>query len=248
MSGRTPPWWSPRGPGSPCASVSAATGQPATFRKVALPAPVGPAGVGGHPGGHRPRAAPSGWSPPAASSTASASGPRRCASSTGRAGLAGIASVAVAPDGHRVAVIAGGRLYLSVLTAADNGMQLSPPLPVRTLMRELTAVDWSSEGSLVVAGVRTDKDRVAITDVSIDGAVQTYRQPDLGTARITHLVAYPANPVINTGDANAVAYVADDVAYNVLSAPEADRRRRRGRAGAQPGGRAVLPTAPFFLN
>jgi hypothetical protein len=224
----------------------AATGQAATFRKVALPAPAG-----------RPvwAVTPEVTDPKGAVGLVVAGGklysfgigtaPPRLVD--GQGALAGIASVAVAPDGHRVAVIAGGRLYLSVLTAADNRMQLSPPLPVRTLMRELTAVDWSSEASLVVAGVRTDKDRVAITDVSTDGAEQTYRQLDLGTARITHLVAYPANPVVNSGDANAVAYVADNVAYNVLSQP------KRIVAGDVTGPVAspaagVLPTAPFFLN
>jgi hypothetical protein len=163
-------------------------------------------------------------------------------------GLRGVASVSVAPDGHRVAVVAGGRLYMTVLTPAGNGMQLSAPRPIGVLLRDLTAVDWGSEGSVVVAGVVGATNRVAITDVSIDGAVQNDRQPDLGAERITHLVAYPANPATTTsGDANAVAYVADNVAYDVVAEPK--RIGVTDIAGAVPSPAAgVLPTAPFFLN
>jgi hypothetical protein len=163
-------------------------------------------------------------------------------------GPARVTGVSVAPDGHRVAVVAGGRLYLSILTTAGNGMQLSPPRPIRVLLRDLTAVDWSSEGSVVVAGVVGATNRVAITDVSIDGAVQTDRQPDLGAERITHLVAYPANPATTTsGDANAVAYVADGVAYDVVTGPKRIGVADLAAPVPSPAD-GELPTAPFFLN
>ncbi len=162
-------------------------------------------------------------------------------------GTAGVQAVAVAPDGRRVAVVAGGRLYMSVITTAGNTMQLAPPRPIQVLLKDLSAVDWSSEGFVVVAGVRDETRRVAITDVSIDGAVQNNRQADLGTARITHLVAYPANPVVPDGDAKAVSYVADSVAYDVVGEPK--RIAVTDVAGPVPGpAPGVLPSAPFFLN
>jgi hypothetical protein len=225
---------------------SAVSGKPGAFRKAALPAPVG-----------RPVWAitPEGADAGGAVGLVPAKG-RIYSFGTGAAGPRSVAwqggpsnvdAVAVAPDGHRVAVVAGGRLYLSVLTNADNGMQLSPPRQIRTLLGDLTAVDWSSEGSLLVAGLRADTARVAIMEVTIDGAVQTDRQADLGTARITYLVAYPANPVTNSEGANAVAYVADNVAYDVLQTPKrisvADIA---GTVSNPPAG--TLPTAPFFLN
>jgi hypothetical protein len=162
-------------------------------------------------------------------------------------GPTGVQAVAVAPDGRRVAVVAGGRLYMSVLTTGGNTMQLAPPRPIQVLLKDLSAVDWSSEGFVVVAGVRGETRRVAITDVSVDGAVQTNRQADLGTALISHLAAYPANPVVPDGDAKAVSYVAQDVAYDVVGEPK--RIAVADIAGPVPSPVAgVLPTAPFFLN
>jgi hypothetical protein len=160
-------------------------------------------------------------------------------------GPARVDSVSVAADGHRVAVVAGGRLYLSVLTTDDSGMKMSEARVVPTQLQQLTAVDWSSESSVVVAGTG-GADRRAIADVSIDGAVQTNRQPDLGEATITHLVAYPANPVTGV-DANSVAYMAGGIAYDVLGAPKpivvADL------AGPTPSPAAgQRPVNPFFLN
>ena len=162
-------------------------------------------------------------------------------------GPTGVQAVAVARDGRRVAVVAGGRLYMSLLSSAGNSMQLAPPRLIQVLLEDLSAVDWSSESFVLVAGVGGETGRVAITDVSIDGAVQTNRQADLGTARITHLVAYPANPVVPDGDAKTVSYVADDVAYDVLGEPK--RIAVTDIAGPVPSPAAgVLPTAPFFLN
>jgi hypothetical protein len=162
-------------------------------------------------------------------------------------GPTGVQAVAVAPDGRRVAVVAGGQLYMSILTSAGNSMQLAAPRLIPVLLRDLSAVDWSSEGFVLVAGVSGESGRVAITDVSIDGAVQTNRQADLGTAVITHLVAFPANPVVPDGDAKTVSYVADGVAYDVLGEPK--RIAVTDIAGPVPSPAAgVLPAAPFFLN
>jgi hypothetical protein len=121
---------------------------------------------------------------------------------------------------------------------------MSAPRVVPTQLRDLTAVDWSSEGSVVVAGTG-GANRRAIADVSIDGAVQTNRQPDLGEAQISHLVAYPANPVTGV-DANSVAYMAGGIAYDVLGAPTPI-----GAAdvvGPQVPNATVRPGYPFFLN
>ena len=85
------------------------------------------------------------------------------------------------------------------------------------MLRDLTAVDWSSEASLVVAGVRPDYERVAITEVSIDGAAQTTRLPDLGSDPVTYLAAVPGQPgPRRRRPPGAIAYVLDDAAYDVL--------------------------------
>jgi Lipoprotein LpqB beta-propeller domain len=162
-------------------------------------------------------------------------------------GPSGIDTVAVAPDGHRIAVVAGGRLYLSVVTVGNDGLRASPPRQVRTLLRDLTAVDWSSESSLVVSGVRPDTGRVALMDVSIDGASQVDRLSDLGNVKVSYLAAYPANPIRGAGDADAVAYVANNLAYDAFSDPQ--RIDARDVSGpVRNAGAAAPPTAPFFLE
>jgi hypothetical protein len=161
-------------------------------------------------------------------------------------GPGAITGVSVAPDGRRTAVVAGGRLYLAVMSGDGTGVQLSTPREIRTLLRNLTVVDWGSESTLVVAGTRADTKRIAIAYVSIDGVSQTDRLDDLGTARVTDLVAYPANPVNPTDDPGAVAYMADRVAYNVLKDPEPIVPG--DLAGPLPNpAPAAGPSAPFFL-
>lgn len=160
---------------------------------------------------------------------------------------AAVSAVAVAPDANRVAVVAGGRLYIAAMSVIGNGVQITQPRLIRTLMRDLTAVDWSSESSVVVAGVLYDQvrtGRVAIADVSIDGASQTNRLADLGTARVRHLVAYPANPATTSGGATSVAYDAGGGAYDVLAGPVLISAGNLVTP-VPPGSR---PSAPFFLE
>jgi lipoprotein LpqB-like beta-propeller protein/sporulation and spore germination protein len=162
------------------------------------------------------------------------------------AGRPAISVVAVAPDGHRVALVAGGRLYLSVLVAGGDGLQLAPPMEVRTPMSKLTAVDWSSEGWLVVGGTGPG-DRVAITDITLDGARISPRLDDLGTEQISYLTAYPANPVNLQQHSDSVAYAAGGGAYDALAeATKISFRDLVNPPASSPNG--ATPTAPLFLR
>jgi hypothetical protein len=156
-----------------------------------------------------------------------------------------ITAVAVAPDARRVALLAGGRLYVAALSGGD-GAQLSSPHVVHTELREPTAVDWSSEGLLVVAGVRTDSQRVAIMEVSIDGAAQTERLPDLGSNPVTYLTAVPANPTRGEETSGAIAYVLDNAAYDEVNPGPIEVTDLAEQVTDPP--KDVLPGAPFFLN
>jgi Lipoprotein LpqB beta-propeller domain/Sporulation and spore germination len=162
-------------------------------------------------------------------------------------GMSEISGVAVAPDARRLALLSRGQLYVAALSTSDDGLQLSAPTLVRTTMQDLTAVDWSGEGMLVVAGTKPASKRVAIMNVSVDGASQTDRGlSDLGTNPVTYLSAYPADPARNEETATVLAYVLDGSAYDELNA------ERIGVADlAQPVTNprpGVLPTAPFFLG
>lgn len=161
-----------------------------------------------------------------------------------------ITGFSVAPDGHRIALVAGGRLYRAVLTVGSDGVVLSTPDEVQAPgLRALSAVAWSSEGTVVVSGVRNDTNRVAIADVSIDGAQLTYRLKDIGNDQVTHLAAYPINPVTHTQVSDAVvAYVARGDAWN--AAGYAARIKASDLAGPanSPSSSGATLTAPFFLD
>jgi hypothetical protein len=224
---------------------AAPTGQAVVFRRAALPAPIGRPVWAVNPDGVKAGEA-IGVAPAGGQLYTFAPGSAKPVVLPWQSGPADITAVAFAPDGHRLAVVAGGRLYLSVMTAAPSGgMQAAQPVQINTQLSSLSAVDWSSEGTLAIAGVGANR-RWAIADLRIDGAVQADRLSDIGTAPVTHLVAYPANPM-STGTSNAVAYVADGVAYNALSVPV--RIGVGDLLGPVPSPAPVgAPSAPFFLN
>jgi hypothetical protein len=162
-------------------------------------------------------------------------------------GSAPITTIAVAPDGHRVALIVAGRLYLSVLITGGDGPQLGPPLQIYTPMKSLTAVDWSSEGWLVIGGTSPVNNRVAIMDMTLDGAQVNTRLPDLGTDAVTYLTAYPANPVDGRQTSDSVAYVTGSGAYDAL----ADATEIKAADLADPVANApagVKPSVPLFQH
>jgi hypothetical protein len=158
-------------------------------------------------------------------------------------GLPAVSAVAVAPDSHRVALLAGGQLYVTTLSN-DNGVQLGAPILIQTVLTALTAVDWGAQGTLVVAGTNPDS-RMAIMDVSVDGAIQRNRLADLGSNAVTSLTAYPANPA-REAPGVPVAYVLNNAAYDESSTERIDLKDLAALLpAARPG---VQPTAPFFLG
>ena len=163
-----------------------------------------------------------------------------------------VTSVAIAPDGHRVALLVGGRLYLTVLTTSTEGTQLSSSLHLvsTVLLTEINAVDWSSEGWLAVAGVKptSDTGRVAVIDMTVDGTQGSDRVTELGDLRVTYLTAYPANPTSATKEhADSVSYMTGNDAYDALQSVL--RITVGDLAGSVPNPpNGAEPTAPFFLN
>jgi hypothetical protein len=166
----------------------------------------------------------------------------------GAGSLRSISTVAVAPDGRRLALVAGGRLWVAVLSTNGAGVQMLQPVQVLTAgLRQVSAVDWSSEAWLTVAGARSDRNRVAIFEMTVDGSEVRSRLDDIGTESVSYLTAYPVSPVSGSDSSDTVAYVANGDAFDVLSGPV-----RIGVAelavpvpNPPPG---AEPTAPFFLR
>lgn len=163
----------------------------------------------------------------------------------------GISAVAVAPDGRRLALVSRGRLAVAALSTSGDGVQTLLSQQVLTAsLRQVSAVDWSSETWLTVAGTRADKNRVAIIEMTVDGTFASERLGDIGTESVSYLAAYPVSPVSGTDSSDTIAYVANGAngdAFDVLSGPV-----RIGLADLAdpvpnpPSG--VKPTAPFFLR
>jgi hypothetical protein len=226
---------------------SARPGQQAPLEKIALPAPIG----------HPTWAVTPDQTRNDAIGLVTAKGALYSFTADGKAqpvdwpgAPGGITAVSIAPDGHRVALVAGGRLYLTALTVSGDGMQLSDPQPIRTLLlREITAVGWSSEGWLAVAGSKpaADGGRATVMDMTIDGAQGSDRVTDLGDARVTYLAAYPANPTVTSQHANSVSYVAGNAGYDALQSGLKITVGNLAEPVPNPPA-GVVPTAPFFLN
>ena len=159
-----------------------------------------------------------------------------------------ITAVAVAPDGRRVALAVGGKLYLVALTADADGPQLSTPSQVPLpILREVSAVDWGTETSVIVAGTRADRDRVAIIDTAIDGTQWSEPLPDIGTEKVTYLAAYPVSPTSGKITPNVIQYMANGAAFDVLSGPVRIGVGDLADPVTNPP-TGVVPTAPFFLR
>ncbi|WP_428961785.1 LpqB family beta-propeller domain-containing protein [Micromonospora fluostatini] len=153
-----------------------------------------------------------------------------------------VTAVAAALDGHRVAVIAGGALYVAAVNLDGGQVGLGPARRVAVSLTDLSAVDWSGENTLVVAG---SGGRPAVHQTSVDGALETPLNSDVG-ARVTHLAAYPVNPVVSIS-IGTLMYEANGVAYR--SNPYERIKQEQVLLTPQPGtGRQGNPTAPFFFH
>ncbi|MQA25718.1 MAG: hypothetical protein GEU94_09625, partial [Micromonosporaceae bacterium] len=82
-------------------------------------------------------------------------------------GLGPVRSVSVAPDGYRLALVAGGRVHLGALSSRRKRLQVSASYQVTHALRGVVDVAWSRENHLVVAGVGASGG--GLWEVSIDG-------------------------------------------------------------------------------
>jgi hypothetical protein len=160
----------------------------------------------------------------------------------------GLTAVAAAPDGNRLAVIAGGQLYLAAMSVSGGNVRVNQPRLIGSQMRDLSAVAWGSEGSVVIAGIRRENNRVAVMDITTEGTSKTELLPDLGSTPVSYLATFPANPAGASNDPAAVAYVAENNrAYDVLGSPQSIDLNHVVGPAPSPGSSAQA-TAPFYLR
>ena len=148
-----------------------------------------------------------------------------------------VTAVAASLDGHRIALIIGGVLYVAAVNLDGGVVSVGQPRRLVTRLTDISAVDWSGEDRLIFAG---SEGRPAIYQTSVDGVVNTALKRDIG-ARVTHLAAYPGSSagVVFMYEANKVAY---------RNNPDDPIKREQVLDVTPPAaGKTSNPTAPFFL-
>ncbi|WP_416901008.1 LpqB family beta-propeller domain-containing protein [Micromonospora echinospora] len=154
-----------------------------------------------------------------------------------------VTAVAAALDGHRIALVVDGRLYVAAVSVDGDGVTIGPTRPVPTSLTALSAVDWAGESRLVLAGAQGQP---AVFEVSVDGAgAEVALRTDLG-AKVTHLATYPDNPVVPF-TRSPVMYEANRVTWAGPPLTQVLREQVQGVGPADADARPGSPTAPFFL-
>ncbi|MGY0006856.1 LpqB family beta-propeller domain-containing protein [Micromonospora sp. I033] len=151
-----------------------------------------------------------------------------------------VVAVAGSLDGHRIALVSGGALYVAAVNADGGVVSVGQPRRLAILLTGISAVDWLNEHELVLAG--NEADRPAIHQITVDGAWEIALKTDIG-AEVTQLAAYPGGAV---GGPPALSYMyeANRAAYR--NNPFENIKREQV-LDVPAGSRATNPTAPFFL-
>jgi hypothetical protein len=166
--------------------------------------------------------------------------------------IGAVTAVSVAPDGRRVALVAGGRAYVGVLQVPADSSSISVvqtrELPVG--LSDVTGIAWSRAEWVVVAGRSAGQS--ALVEATIDGAlIQPLQLRNLPGPTVTRVVADPVfHPSDQRRDAHGLIMLeANGHSYNVFSGSvmELNPDPTLVPPSSPPGKQPVL-TAPFFLD
>ncbi|GHJ45761.1 hypothetical protein Cs7R123_31030 [Catellatospora sp. TT07R-123] len=113
-----------------------------------------------------------------------------------------VTAMSVAPDGRRMALVIGGKLYVAALIRDGNRLSsfsIGQPRLVPTGLSDLQGVAFTKEDHLVIAGLGEEQE-VLLFEITVDGVL---RSAQLSPARlhteISNLVAYVDNPITGAG-------------------------------------------------
>ncbi|MFG2038405.1 LpqB family beta-propeller domain-containing protein [Dactylosporangium sp. NPDC048998] len=168
-----------------------------------------------------------------------------------------ISAFAVAPEGHRIALIADGALIVAALEFANNGkLNIRSPQQIYTSLRDNQGVGWLTETTLIVGGGPSPAplngvlpySLVAITvdgaeeDVLPAGAFRPASQQD-----VNKVVVRTNNPRDSLSFAWPTAMVeSNGVAREVYRDSIGPLNLGDSTPTASPSGEPANPTAPFY--
>ncbi len=152
-----------------------------------------------------------------------------------------VTAVSGSLEGHRIALVSGGALYVAAVSVDGGVVRLGQPRRVTTLLTGVTVVDWVAENELALAGNEADR-RSAIHQLSVDGVWETPLAVEIG-APVTQLAGYPGGSDRGLA-AFSFMFETDGAAWR--NNPF-DFVKREQVLDVPAGSRATNPTAPFFL-
>lgn len=158
-----------------------------------------------------------------------------------------ISSLAVAPDGRRVAMVADGAVYVASLVRREDGsVSVNPPRRLYTTATDLSGVAFIQENWLAVVG--DDGGRKRLYEIALDGGYERVLPGgDLGAPDVvTNVVGYPGDPY-GAASRGMIMFEADGRAYRYRYPTEWER------IGVEELGIEVTddppdPRAPFFAE
>jgi hypothetical protein len=159
-----------------------------------------------------------------------------------------VTAVSVAPDGHRLAMVAGGRVVVVPLAAGPQ-LDFAPSfLIVKTEIPAPRAVGWANDARLIVGGPPGSGVRTGLAEVGIDGVKHDWvpATGEGGNLVVDQVSVHPSSPtralsgrlvMFEAGTAGYTVY-SNTVSLIVVDGPSPSP------SGAQP----PPPSAPFFLD
>lgn len=154
-----------------------------------------------------------------------------------------VTDVAAAPDGRRIAFIAGGQVYVAALAlrpepAVVYWRQLA------TSLTGLEGVAWTRPDRMVVAGAGK------LAELTIDGALEEKLDTPTDNSTVTQLVAHPDNPMDGSSQGPIMVELNNALSYHVFGSLQQIQKTGTPVPSPAPTPPAEAPTvlAPFFLE
>ncbi|HET8660786.1 MAG TPA: LpqB family beta-propeller domain-containing protein [Micromonosporaceae bacterium] len=157
-----------------------------------------------------------------------------------------VTGVSVAPDGLRVVMAADGAAHVATLVRKGDTLELQRLRQLPASLTGISAVAWSRPDRVVLLG--QEGGRHALTELTVDGAIEEALHVPLGEAVVTQLSAYPNPP----GDGLARRQVL--VEFQNKAWRGTTDRLDEIEVGLAPGASpdparaTIVPSAPFYQD
>jgi hypothetical protein len=165
-----------------------------------------------------------------------------------------VSAFSVAPDGHRIALVANGIAWVGALRVDVNGISIGPLQSIDPGLTEPTSIAWSRLDRVLVAGRNAQAGNYQLSEVTIDGAIAEIWTAGGYSAKINSVVALPYLPSDPPETGPAMVQTANNNASYAGSVGSPHPVAFTFTAGtptpSASGGAAGLgvPTNPFFID